>query len=445
MASHLKIVVVGGGSVHWMPRIGRDLLLTPALSGSEIVLFDINRQASDLTRAFLEKLARQLHVQTTFVSTDNRREALNSADYVIITITTGGFDAMGLDLAIPESYSIYHTVGDTAGPGGWARLIRNFDAFVALAQDINQCAPKALVLNYTNPMTALTDVLSRLCEGRVIGLCHGLFENLHYIRDWYGMPSEQDVTLQYAGLNHFFWVAQARAGDIDVIADLRKRIQSESLSDLMARTYPGQPQGALKLDVATEVFRLAGVLPYLGDRHICEFFPSYITSQAGLTDYRLVRTTIGERYAAAVQMRRQLADMLTGEISVEYTVRTREAAADIIEAHSQGRVFIDVGNVPNIGQVSNLPRGLVVETAVRVDRNGFTPLAFGDLPPVVKGFVDPYATLFPMVVDACFRHDRKLALQALRLDPVCSHLNSKRVVELGETLLAAHRQYISVF
>jgi alpha-galactosidase/6-phospho-beta-glucosidase family protein len=443
--SNLKIVIVGGGSVSWMPRIGRDLLLTPSLAGAEYVLLDVNQQASDLTKAFLDKLARKLNVNATFVSTGDRPAALAGADYVIITITTGGLAAMARDLAIPEDFGVYHTVGDTSGPGGWARLIRNFDTFVALANDINRYAPGAVVLNYTNPMTMLTDVLARICTGPVIGLCHGLFDDFEFLRAWYGLASEQDVALDYAGLNHFFWVSRARAGKTDAIADLGQKLQVQSFSDLMQSAYAGQPQASQKLEVATELFRLTGVLPYLGDRHICEFFSCYITSRAAIEKYRLVRTTIAERVAGAERLRQELIEMVGGEIGPEYAQRTREAAADIIDAHSQGRVFIDVGNVPNIGQVHNLPRGLVVETAVRVDRNGFTPLAFGDLPPAVKGFIDPYAALFPLTVDACFKRDKRMALQALRLDPVCAHLSGAQVIELGEQLIAAHQPYITAF
>lgn len=443
--SRLKIVIVGGGSVNWMPRIGRDLLLTPALSNSEFVLYDVNKEASDLTKAFLDKLAAELHAQATFTSTDDRVAALSGAGYVIITITTGGLAAMAHDLAIPEKFGIYHTVGDTSGPGGWARLIRNFDVFQALGQDINRYCPGAMVLNYTNPMSMLTDVLSRICQGPVVGLCHGQFEVLEMLQRWYSLAGESEVSLQYGGLNHFFWATQARAGTLDAMADLSVRVQQHSFSDLMAQSFTGDARGNQKLEVATELFRLTGALPYLGDRHICEFFSYYITDPEVMSRYKLVRTSIAERVEIFRQAKEQVEQMVKGQIAPEYHTRTREAAADIIEAHSQGHVFIDVGNVPNIGQIDNLPRRLVVETAVRVDRNGFTPLTFGSLPPVVKGFMDPYAVLYPLVVDACFKHDKHLALQALRLDPVCARLTGAQVIDLGEQLLAVHRPFITAF
>jgi alpha-galactosidase/6-phospho-beta-glucosidase family protein len=133
--------------------------------------------------------------------------------------------------------------------------------------------------------------------------------------------------------------------------------------------------------------------------------------------------------------------MTEGDIPAEYTVRSRETAADIIAAHVTGKAFIDVGNVPNIGQVSNLPPGAVVETAVRVDSNGFSPICFGDLPAPVLGFVEPAVRVFETTVRACMERDRSLALQALRMDPVCAHLAGDEVKDLGSRLLAAHRAF----
>ena len=135
--------------------------------------------------------------------------------------------------------------------------------------------------------------------------------------------------------------------------------------------------------------------------------------------------------------------MVKGELDEAVLTRSRESAADIIDAHSRGKVFIDVGNVPNVGQICNVEPGVVVETAVRVDANGFSPIAFGPLPQIIAGFIAPYAASFEMAVDACFEGDRSKALRALRLDPVCSHLGSDQVNELGLRLLKANRKFIS--
>jgi alpha-galactosidase len=443
-----RIVIVGGGSVVWAPTLVRDMLLTPSLAGAHYVLLDIDRAAARRMHAALSHLARRLGVGATFEATTNQLAALRGADYVVITISTGGLDAMAHDLAIPEGFGIFHTVGDTSGPGGWARLIRNFAVFRQLARDIRKLAPRAVVLNYTNPMTTLTDLLARELPGPVVGLCHGLFENLALIKRLYNLESEDQISARYGGINHFFWITDLKAAGVDALTDLTRRVDrpGQSFSTLMREAYEDTAGHASRhREVATELFRLTGAMPYLGDRHTCEFFACYITSKRNLRKYKLVRTTIEQRRQSYARVRAQVEELARGTVADRYTKRSRETAADIIDAHLRGRPFVDVGDLPNRGQITNLPAGAVVETAVRVDANGFTPLVFGDLPPVARSFVEPYTHVFSAAVDACFAGDRRAALRALRMDPVCAHLTGDEVTNLGDHLLGAHRKFISLF
>ncbi|NLW87742.1 MAG: hypothetical protein GXY38_12810 [Planctomycetes bacterium] len=445
MANKPRIVMVGGGSNAWAPRILTDICLVESLSQAEFVLLDINRQAAQLVKKYMDRVAETAGIKAKFTVTTDQAAAFKNADYVIITISTGGLKAMAHDLKIPEDYGIYHTVGDTTGPGGWARLIRNFDVFVGLAKDIARYAPNAVALNYTNPMSTLTDILSRIHQGPVIGLCHGLFENLRFLRELYRLESDDQITVKYAGLNHFFWITEARAGKIDVIADLRQQLRNKSFSDLIRKVHPDAMGYASNREVATELFHLTGVMPYLGDRHTCECFPWYITSKANMKKYKIVRTSVAEREKGFRQRLKGLRQAGKKPVEKQYLERSRETAADIISAHYEQRVFIDVGNVPNSGQIANLPLGSVVETAMRVDRNGFSPITFGELPEIIQAFIEPYTHVFGMVVDACFAGDKHQALQALRLDPLCSHLNADQVNQMGRRLLNAHKKFITAF
>jgi alpha-galactosidase len=368
--------------------------------------------------------------------------AFKDAEYITITISTGGFDAMAHDLSIPEEYGIFHTVGDTSGPGGWARLMRNFNVFKNLGEDINRYAPGAMVLNYSNPMTTLTQILCRVCTGPVVGLCHGLFENLEFFKRFYKLESEDQISVRYAGLNHFFWMTEASTPKMDVTADLERRLKKQSFTDMLRESSPDAMGFHSNRELATELFRLTGVMPYLGDRHTCEFFPQYITSRTNMKKYKLIRTTIKERRDGFNVRKKNLENSIAAELPKESFVRSRETAADIISAHVESRSFIDVGNVPNIGQISNLPLGTVVETAVRVDRNGFSPIAFGPLPEPILSFIEPFARAFNAGVDACFEGNREKALMALRMDPLCSHLTADQVLEMGNRLLAAHKPFI---
>lgn len=442
----MKIVIIGGGSVTWAPRLVKDILLKPALAGAQYVLYDINRQAAELTGTFLRKLAGELGVKAKITATDRRAAAFKNADYFIITIATGGPDATAHDLRIPQRFGIYHTVGDTSGPGGWARTIRNFDAFIDLADAINKLAPGAVVLNYSNPMTTLTDVLARRCDGPVVGLCHGLFSAIALIKDVYKIKGEQTITPRYAGINHHYWLTEAVVDGRDVIPNLLRRVKNKSLHDLVAAAHRDEMgYVSRRLDVATELFRSTGALPMIGDRHLCEWFGCYITDKRVMDRYGLARTTAAQRKRGMRRGAALLKKMIAGDIDDSYRQPSTETAADIVDAHYQGKTFIDVGNLPNQGQITNLPRGAVVETAMRVDSAGFTPIVYGDLPPGPLGFVEPYAQLMTAVVDACFARDKALAFQALRHDPVCASLTGAQIQTLGDALLRAHRKFIRCF
>jgi alpha-galactosidase/6-phospho-beta-glucosidase family protein len=273
----------------------------------------------------------------------------------------------------------------------------------------------------------------------VAGLCHGLFENLAFLTRFYGLGDEREISIDYAGVNHFFWAPRVRARGIDVTGDLLAKVRKRGFTALLRETFPRASRVSTTRELATALFDETGVLPYLGDRHTCEFLPGTITDRAAMRRYRLVRTSIEERWEAYRGRRRRLRAMVAGEIPEELMRRSRETAADIVAAHVTGRSFVDVGNTANIGQVANLPRGAVVETAVRVDANGFAPICFGDLPQPVLAWVEPVVHVFETTVRACFEGDRELALRALRMDPVCSRLTREAVREMGLRLMKAHK------
>lgn len=433
--------------MQWSPKLLTDIIRTPGIDAPRIVLHDLNQDNADLIARYAGVVARHLNREAEITVEADLGRALDGADYVIITVSTGGLDAMEIDVTLPEDYGIYHTVGDTSGPGGWSRLVRNFGVFQGFAEAIAKYAPGALVLNYTNPLTTLTDVLSRLSGVPVVGLCHGLFDNIAILGRIYGVE-EADLALSYGGLNHCYFVTRARIGDLDVIADLLARVgEGQSLTAMESEAGSGHDLGGhtSNRELATELLRLTGVLPYLADRHTSEFLSWTINDLEAMARYRLVRTPIDERRANQRRWVDEIGRSVTDGPTERQLEHTREAAADIIRAHWNNRPYVDVGNLPNHGQVPGLPHGVVVETAVQVDRNGFTPLAIEPLPRVALQLLEGPAAMYQMVVDACLHGDRKLALQALRIDPTTARLGTPQVEELGSRLLAAHERYISCF
>jgi alpha-galactosidase len=442
-----KITIIGGGSVQWSPKIITDIILDDHLTDATVTIHDIDGQAAQRMAAYSRKAVKELDRTTVIEVRDELAGALDGADYVIITISTGGLPAMSNDLSIPERFGIYHTVGDSSGPGGWSRFIRNYPVFAGLGEAITARCPGAMVLNYTNPLTTLTDLLTRIVPGPVIGLCHGLLENLDYIAELYAVE-ESEIAAVYGGLNHFYWMTEVHAGRVNVLDDLRERlIDGASLTSIAPYGEDVKDLGGFSSghELATELFHLTGKLPYLGDRHTSEFLPWGITDRERMDRYGLGRTTIEHRVAKQAEWVARVENALSDGFSPAQLQPTRESAAKIISAHLGNGPFTDVGNVANRGQIRNLPDGLVVETPVRIDPNGLTPISVGSLPAAVAGLVAPQATAFQLVVDACVAGDRRLALQALRLEPTTSHLSTDQANDLGTALITANEQYASTF
>lgn len=435
-----RIVLVGGGSRSWTPAIVRDMMLQPSMRNAHYVIHDPDGAASRLLARVLKMVAGRIAPKAKVLVEPNVARAFSGADAFLITISTGGLAAMEHDLKIPEKFGIYHTVGDTSGPGGWARSLRNIPIFVGLAENFNRYAPQAVVLNYTNPMTVLTDVLCRICSAPVIGLCHGLFENLQFFAKLHGIP-ESEISCRYLGLNHFFWMLDAKVNGVDLLEDLARRLKRKSLSSLLAEVLEDPMGFSSHRDVAEELWRSTGVFPYLGDRHTCEYFPHYITNRRTMKKYRLKRTSIKDRWGYFRGHDKKLRSWLADGLPAEQLEKSRETAADILNAVFTGRAFIDVGNVPNIGQIDNLPRGLVVETPVLVDGSGFSPVSMGLLPSRVLPLVEPWAHVFTETAEAGLTKNRDRALAALRCDPVVAHLSTPQVRDLGQNLLSANSAY----
>ena len=125
--------------------------------------------------------------------------------------------------------------------------------------------------------------------------------------------------------------------------------------------------------------------------------------------------------------------------------RSRETAADIIGAFVNDREFIDVVNLPNIGQIQNLPLGSVVETLGIINSLGFTPISVGDLTTSILNLVQPHIINQNRIVQAGIEGDLGKALSALYNDPLCAHLSIPKIREMGLRLLKAEQEFLPWF
>ncbi|MHC4870860.1 MAG: family 4 glycosyl hydrolase [Planctomycetota bacterium] len=438
-----KIAIVGGGSYSWMPRILSDVTYSDILDNSEIALLDINVKAAEEVASAGIKMAADQKRNLKFTATSNPKNAFSGADFVLITISTGGLDMMEHDLKIPEKYKIYQTVGDTVGPGGWSRSLRNIPVFIKLANQIEKYAPNAAVLNYTNPMASLTDIFYRVSNLQTVGLCHGVFSNYSIIQKIFNCK-ENDISMNFGGANHFFFIFDFMVKGKKGYPALAGKLKGKTLDKLIKdgeRDAVGFHSNHAFCD---EIYRQYGYLTFCADRHTSEFVPGILNgSKDNIKKFKLVRTTVANRRKRLKNNRKRTLDLAAGKF--EQYPRTRETAVDIMEAITTGKPFVDVVNLPNTGQIDNLPRGAVVETLGMVDQLGFRAVNAGSMPETIKCLVEPHCNVQLLTVKAAMEGNKKLALEALTLDPMCSHLGPSKVKEMGMKLLSATGKYLPQF
>src|SRR6266516_7591643 len=143
-----RICFVGGGSYNWTPKLLTDLALTRDLAGT-VVLHDIDSAALEEMQRFGRAVMAAADADFAVEASDDLSEALRGAEFVIVTITTGGLEAMRQDIDVPLKYDIYQSVGDTVGPGGLSRALRNVPVLVEIGKAMEQACPEAWMLNLT--------------------------------------------------------------------------------------------------------------------------------------------------------------------------------------------------------------------------------------------------------------------------------------------------------
>ncbi|RJP68000.1 MAG: alpha-glucosidase/alpha-galactosidase, partial [Comamonadaceae bacterium] len=155
----MKVVIIGAGSA-FGSRLSVDILSREPLSGCTIALCDIDNSKVCTTRNYVQKVIDGNKLKSKVIAGTDRKKLLKGADFVVIAVSIGGpayFDnPYEFEMDIPRKYGIVQTVGDTVGPGGIFRALRTAPVLMEMVADINRLAPRATIINYTNPMAILT-------------------------------------------------------------------------------------------------------------------------------------------------------------------------------------------------------------------------------------------------------------------------------------------------
>ena len=439
--ANLKITLVGGGSLNWTPRVTCNLLSNPFLEGSHVELFDIDADALELTHSLAEKYRELVGSTMTFGQTTDREEAFDGADAVVVTITTGGLGAMRRDLEIPEKYGIYQTVGDTVGPGGLVRVLRNVPVFLNIARAMERRCPRAWMLNCSNPLCALTRLVTRETSIRALGVCHGVSGSADRYASFFDVE-RSDISYTNTGIDHCAWFTHFV---VDGRAALGRLVEKG-----LERWLALPPDEAERDPIFGDLYlnrcglglgsRL-GALPAIADRHLVEFVPGYITGLENVQRFGLVRTTVEERQQRAEEARVRTKRLLSGEEKLAL-LRGGDDIAGWVAALYGGPPKEDNVSAPNVGQIPQLPSGAIVETRGILDAAGCHPLV-SPMPKQIEAMVRPHALREELIVDAALDGDFAKALAAMTTDPLVGSGEIAR--PMLEEMIAANKEWLPRF
>jgi alpha-galactosidase/6-phospho-beta-glucosidase family protein len=430
-----RIVIVGGGSFQWVPKLCCDLVNTPSLREAEIVLEDVHPGPLADMADFARDLVDRAGVAMRVTSTTDQRAALAGAEYVVVCISTGGFTSMAHDLEVPERHGIKQSVGDTVGPGGISRALRNIPVLVGIARDMEDVCPDAWLLNITNPMTTLCRAVTRETNIRTVGLCH----EVTTAQRTFAKLLDADIrefALTLAGVNHLPLVTEMDIAGEDGFDRLRELLSQALPDDKRALAAANQ--------VKLSLFERFGVLPAAGDRHLVEFFPGFLTEESGWgRRWGVGLTTIADREAWQDYFKAEFAE-LRGAADVPQKP-SGEMVAPLIDAFLRNETRSFPLNLPNAGQCADLPEGPVVEAMIDADAGGLHTRAAAAVPPVLVEWLRRIVSSQETTVDAALTGDRDRVVEAMLLDPLAGRIDFDRLVQMSDELLAATKPWLPQF
>ena len=427
----MKLVAIGIGSVIFGIELLRDVFRVPAFRGAEIWLVDLDPGALARMTRLAERLDAAAGWDARIHSTPDRREALPGADFVVTAVALDRIRTWQTDHALALHHGFASVLSENGGPGGLSHTLRSVPLMVEIGQDVEELAPAALMLNYTNPENRVCLALRRHTSVRVVGLCHSVAEAIDECARILGRQRDE-IDVHAAGVNHFTWllsIRDARDGS-DLMPEFRRR--------RLALDPAQAPLSRL-------LFERLGLHPAIDDDHIGEYLP-WAAEMIGTSGYdfdgheRRSRTDVErlEAWGSGAQPVEPLLAEPSAESRVDHSAA--EIMGDVIARGSRRRPsFI----LPNDGYIDNLPLDSVVEVPGLVEDGVARGVAVGAIPEPAAALLRHELAVQDLAVEAAMAGSRDLALQALLLDPTVGSARSAE--RFLDDVLEAHRAWLPRF
>ncbi len=451
-AKELNIAYIGGGSRGWAWGFMTDLALDRDMCGT-VRLYDIDCAAAERNRIIGGRISAHPDAVScwTYEVSGSLQEALTGADFVVISILPGTFEEMRSDVHLPERVGVYQPVGDTVGPGGFMRAMRTVPMFVTIAEAIRDCAPDAWVINYTNPMSLCIRTLYEAFPGiRAFGCCHEVFGTQELLcamlrsEEGIGGVKRQDLYTTVTGINHFTWITRASWKETDLMplyARFAEKYAGSGYEESPDRNWMNSHFNCAHR-VKFDLFRRYGAIAAAGDRHLAEFTaPWYTKDPETVRAWKFSLTSVDWRIKDLRDRMRRSDDLISGKADPVLKSSGEEGHLLLKALLGLGDMVSNV-NIPNAGQIPNLPVGAVVETNALFGRDRIEPVHAGPAPAGILPLLSRHILNQENTLTAALRCDRKLGFSAFMNDPQMAGVGMADGKALFDEMLENQRAYL---
>ena len=427
-----------------MKNILTDILLESELNSSEITLYDIDSSRLKTSQIVADKIASSLKVSASIKSTNDRKKALKDADFVIVMIQVGGYKPSTLiDFEIPAKYGLQQTIADTLGIGGIMRGLRTVPVLVEIAEEMLELCPRAMMLQYVNPMAINCLGLSHFVpELRYVGLCHSVQGTVADLARDIGEDFNK-IEFECSGINHMSFFTK-----------FAKKLNNGSTEDLYPKIFQKGETGDFGTNwdgcsnkVRYEVLKKLGYFVTESSEHFAEYTPWFIKSHQKdlIRKFDIpINEYIRRCEKQILEWDKQEKDMLSNpkidnNKSVEYASR-------VILSMITGKKDIIYGNVLNTNLIPNLPNNSCVEVPCVVQKDDLVPQVVPPLPIHLANLIQTNISVQQLTVEALKTRKKDSIYYAAMLDPhTAGELNLDQIWKMVDELIDAHGSMLPAF
>ena len=427
---NIKIAYIGGGSRGWAWSLMSDLAMANDISG-EVALYDIDFEAAKKNEVIGNRIPENRDCRSVwkYRAVKGMEDALDGADFVVISILPGTFDEMHSDVHVPESFGIYQSVGDTTGPGGVIRALRTIPLYVEFARAIEKYCPNAWVINYTNPMAVCVNTLYQVFPKiKAFGCCHEVFGTqkllAKMLKEMCGLEhvDRKEIITNVIGVNHFTWLTAAQYRNMELFPLYQEFCQKHAADGYKEGGDDNWMNNSFYCEekVKMDLFLRHGFIAAAGDRHLAEFCNKkwYLDSLDRVSEMHFGLTSVEFRRKDLRNRLEKSERLVAGEELFELKPSGEDGVDQMRALLGLTELTTNI-NVPNTGQIPNLPEGVVVESNAIFRANSAVPVLAGNVPMELYPMIARLAGQQELIVRAGLEQDLELAYQAFIQDPLC--------------------------